>query len=64
MKNKNKFVLGIELFIKRIVDIIGAVVGIILLIPITVIVKLVYICTGDFHSIFYCQKRMLHLEIF
>ena len=58
MKSTNKFVLGLELFIKRIVDIIGAVVGIILLIPITVLVKLVYICTGDFHSIFLCQKRI------
>lgn len=33
-------------------------VGLIILIPLTVIIKLVYICTGDFHPIFYTQERI------
>ena len=58
MKSTNKFVLGLELFIKRIVDIIGAVVGIILLIPITVLVVIGNVLTGDFGPLFYCHKRI------
>lgn len=33
-------------------------VGLIILIPLTAIIKLVYICTGDFHPIFYTQERI------
>ncbi len=46
------------LFIKRTFDIICAIIGCIFLIPITIIVKVVSICSGDFHSIFYTQKRI------
>lgn len=48
----------IYFFIKRIFDILCSIVGIILLIPITIIIKMIYLCSGDFHSIFYKQKRL------
>lgn len=44
--------------IKRIFDIIFGVFGVILLIPITILIKLTYLFTGDFHPIFYSQKRV------
>ena len=46
------------LLIKRIFDIICAVIGLILLIPISFIVKIAYMLQGDFHSIFYVQNRI------
>ena len=48
----------IYFFIKRIFDIFCSLIGIMLLIPISLLVKIVYICTGDFHSIFYRHKRL------
>ncbi len=44
--------------VKRLSDIIISLVGLVFLIPLTFIIKLVYICTGDFHSIFYTQERI------
>lgn len=44
--------------VKRLSDILISLVGLIILIPLTTIIKLVYICTGDFHSIFYTQERI------
>ena len=52
------FTKTIYFIIKRIFDIICSLIGLVLLIPVTIIVKLVYICTGDFKSIFYTQKRI------
>jgi len=52
------FTKSIYFFIKRIFDILCSLIGLILLLPITIIVKLAYICTGDFKSIFYTQKRI------
>lgn len=46
------------LFIKRLFDIIVSFVGVILMLPLMLIVKISYILTGDFHSIFYQQKRI------
>jgi len=46
------------LFIKRLFDILISIIGIILLIPITIFVKLAYICSGDFTSIFFVQGRI------
>lgn len=43
---------------KRIIDIIGGLVGCILLIPITIFVKLGYMLTGDFNPIFFSQIRI------
>lgn len=45
-------------FVKRIIDIVAAIVGIILLIPITVLVFVLNICTGEGGSIFYNHKRI------
>ena len=45
-------------FIKRTFDILCSVIGIILLIPVAVIVKIMYMLKGDFHSIFYTQQRI------
>lgn len=46
------------LFIKRTFDIICAIIGCLLMLPIAVIVKISYLLTGDFKSIFYQQKRV------
>ena len=46
------------LFVKRLFDIICGLIGIILLIPLTIIIKIAYICHGDFYSVFYTQKRI------
>ena len=46
------------LFVKRLIDIIGGLVGLILLIPISIIIKILTIATGDFNSIFFSQKRI------
>ncbi len=46
------------LFIKRIFDIICGLLGIIVLLPVSIIVKISYMLNGDFHSIFLCQKRI------
>lgn len=44
--------------IKRLFDIVFSLVGLVILVPIIVIVKLAYICTGDTYSIFYAQPRI------
>ena len=44
--------------IKRVFDLICSIIGLVLLIPIIIIVKLLYIITGDFKSIFLVQKRI------
>ncbi len=46
------------IFIKRTFDIICALVGCVFLLPIIVLVKILYILTGDFNSIFFTQKRI------
>ncbi|MCI8309556.1 MAG: hypothetical protein HFJ45_05095 [Clostridia bacterium] len=48
----------IESLIKRILDIVAGIVGIIILIPITIIIKLVYIFTKEKGSVFYVQDRI------
>ena len=45
-------------FIKRIFDILVSLIGIIFLIPISIIIKVLYLISGDTASIFYCQKRI------
>lgn len=44
--------------IKRIFDMFCALIGIVIMIPVTVLVKIFYILTGDFKSIFFLQKRI------
>ncbi len=50
------------LFIKRLFDIICGLLGIILLIPVTIIVKIVSMCNRDFASIFFSQNRIGKME--
>jgi len=45
-------------YIKRFLDIIGALFGFILLIPICIIVKISFWCMGDRHSIFFNHTRI------
>lgn len=44
--------------IKRLFDIICGLLGIIILIPVTLIIKIISVCCGDFDSIFFTQKRI------
>ena len=44
--------------IKRTFDIFVSIIGLILLIPVTLFVKIAYMCTGDFDSIIFVQKRI------
>lgn len=44
--------------LKRLFDIICALFGIILILPIALIIKISYLINGDFKSIFYTQKRV------
>jgi len=55
MKKKS---MNIYILIKRIFDIIFGLIGIIILIPCSIIVFIGNICTGDYHCIFLIQKRI------
>ena len=44
--------------VKRLIDILCGLVGLVVLIPITIIVKLIYLVTGDKAKILYCQSRI------
>ena len=46
------------LIIKRLFDIICGLIGLIVLIPISLIVKIIYICNKDFAPIFFTQNRI------
>ncbi len=48
----------IYLFIKRVFDLFISLIGFIFLLPVTIIVKLMYMFRGDFKSIFYSQNRI------
>lgn len=45
-------------FIKRIFDIVCGLIGLICLIPLTILVKIISVCSRDHKSIFYTQKRI------
>lgn len=45
-------------FVKRAFDIICGFIGILILIPATLVIKVISICCGDFNSIFFTQKRI------
>lgn len=44
--------------IKRIFDLLCSILGIAIMLPVAIIVKICYMATGDFKSIFYTQKRV------
>ena len=60
-KKRNKYLEKLKLntyeFIKRLFDIFCSLIGVFFVLIIGVIVKLSYIMTGDFKSVFYKQKR-------
>ena len=45
-------------FCKRSTDLIFGIIGCLALLPLTIIIKLAYVLSGDFHSIFYTQDRI------
>ena len=45
-------------FCKRSTDLIFGIIGCLALLPLTIIVKLAYVLSGDFYSIFYTQDRI------
>ena len=49
---------AIYLGVKRAFDFIVSLIGLILLIPLMLLVKITYMLSGDFHSIFYCHNRV------
>ena len=55
---ENSIGLYFYIVVKRIFDLICSLLGIILMLPIAIFVKIAYMCTGDFKSIFYRQKRV------
>lgn len=48
----------IYIIIKKLFDILFSLIGCILLIPISLIIKICFLFTKDFHSIFYIQERI------
>lgn len=56
--NKAKAILYIERATKRLIDIIGSMVGIILLIPLSIGIKIANIKAKDYGPLFYKQKRI------
>ena len=57
-EKQNTFKYKLYLVIKRIIDIIGSIFGIIVMIPLMLIIKISYVLIGDYKSIFYIQKRV------
>ncbi|MBR5408625.1 sugar transferase [Candidatus Saccharibacteria bacterium] len=48
----------IYLFFKRAFDIVIGLIGLLILIPAIIIIKIAYMCTGDFHRVIYGQTRV------
>lgn len=44
--------------VKRLFDIVFSLLGVILLVPVAIIIKIAYLCSGDMHPIFYRQVRV------
>jgi undecaprenyl-phosphate galactose phosphotransferase len=59
-KNKNKKTSKkyFYRFVKRIFDLLVGLFGCIFLLPIIIVIKIIYMFSGDFHSIFFVQKRI------
>lgn len=45
-------------FLKRLFDIVAGLIGLVILVPLTIIIKIAYMVTGDFHSVFFLQPRI------
>ena len=48
----------VYLFIKRSFDILCSIIGLLLMLPIALVIKVMYMATGDFTSIFFVQDRI------
>ncbi len=48
----------VECLIKRLFDIFVSLIGMLFLVPLIIFVKIITMCSGDFHSIFFKQKRL------
>ena len=48
----------VYLFVKRCFDIVCGLIGVIVLIPVTIILKIVTICSGDLNPIIFSQNRI------
>ena len=46
------------LVIKRLFDIFVSIISLLILIPLSILVKIAYVLTGDFHSVVFVQKRI------
>ena len=57
---ENTIVIKLDVYklIKRASDVILSVLGILFLIPIAIVIKIIYILSGDFKSIFYSHERI------
>ena len=44
--------------IKRLFDILAGFFGLVILVPLAIVIKIIYVLTGDFHSIFFLQPRI------
>lgn len=53
-----KIKVGTYEFVKRTFDLVCGLIGCLLMLPIALVVKVSYMLTGDFKSIFYTQKRI------
>ncbi len=56
--NQNIISKYVNLIIKKVIDIIGAIVGIILLVPIAIVIFIANTISGDFGPLFYSQIRI------
>ncbi len=54
----NNFKESIYLFVKRTFDIIVGILGCLLLVPVTIVIKIINICNGDFGKVFFTQERI------
>ena len=57
-EKQSTFSYKLYLVIKRIIDILASILGILMMIILAIIIKIVYILSGDFKSIIYIQKRI------
>lgn len=57
-KKENKVLKAINLVVKRIIDILGAIVGMLILVPLTIVVAIVNFANGDRGPLFYFQERI------
>ena len=48
----------VYLCLKRFIDIIAGIIGLLILIPIALVIKIISMCNGDFHRIIFVQKRI------